>query len=368
MPESIQDTLKRLLRYQRSPTLVTQTLRTWKHNADILPRIQAQLEVLLEAHGKFEPVVYDTQGIHDDGVDIVLRYRPKYSNQPPELIGFQVKSFDDLKKKSYMQELKAQHDDAFRKVLRLRYLFIVLCTDSKAHKEKVRSIMAEFRSADRTEVIDPEFAFTFLHHPRTRIEAHVKRVMEAEDLVFRLALESVDLPSPSARALIVFLAVRFALIGSREFAVDNLLAEPALRYIYEELCERQAALLAMATGGGSVDEEDGSEELDLESDYEETLSDGEEEDDEESPWEDEEYWEEESQDGLLEEIDAFEPQLARDLALLESDAIDSDSGAVILRPGQMRPLNAVVMDALARYEYDEEHLLAYMFSLFGVRD
>ena len=61
----------------------------------------------------------------------MLRYRSENSDRAPELICFQAKSFDDLAKKSYMQELKAQRDDSFRKVLGIHYYFLLLCTDSK---------------------------------------------------------------------------------------------------------------------------------------------------------------------------------------------------------------------------------------------
>jgi len=219
MPETIQDSITRLLRYQRAPEKVTSIFRTWKHNTDMLPRLQKQLEMVLEAYGKFQHAVYDTQGIHDDGSDLVLHYRPERSDEGLELVCFQVKSFDDLGKKTYMQELKAQRDDSFRKVVGLHYWYLLLCTDAKAHKNRVRSIMAEFRSAYRTEVIEPAFAYTFFHHPKTRIEALVKRSMEADDAVFRLALESLDLESPSARALTIFLTVKYVFTGALHFTV-----------------------------------------------------------------------------------------------------------------------------------------------------
>jgi hypothetical protein len=158
MSETIEDSVRRLLRYQRAPDKATRTVRHWKHNADILPKLQGQLEMLLAAYGKFEPVVYDTQGIRDDGSDIVLRCRQTKEDKAPELICFQVKSFDDLAKKTYMQELKAQRDDSFRKVMGMTYYFLMLCTDVQAHRDRVRLIAAEFRSADRTEVIEPAFS------------------------------------------------------------------------------------------------------------------------------------------------------------------------------------------------------------------
>jgi hypothetical protein len=90
MSKTIEDSIRRLLRYQRAPDTATTILRRWKHNADILPKLQVQLETLLGAHGKFEPVVYDTQGTRDDGSDIILRCRQETGNKAPELISSQI--------------------------------------------------------------------------------------------------------------------------------------------------------------------------------------------------------------------------------------------------------------------------------------
>ncbi len=337
MRESIQDSVTRFLRYQRVPEKATRQFRNWKHNAELLPRLQSQLEVILEAHGKFEPVVYDIQGPRDDGSDIVLHSRCTDSSGHPELLCFQVKSFTDLSQKEYMQDLKAQHDDSFRKVLGLRYYFLMLCTDAEAHKDRIRNITGEFRSADRTEIIEPAFAYTFLHLPRTRIEAVVKRTMEADDFVFRRALESLELSSPSARALTVYLAVKSVFTGATCFSLAQLLSEPSLRGIYGELRNTQAELLSDFRA--SVAEVEANNEN---FDYE----------DEAGPV----------------QLGDFEDQIAADLELLDSDIeLDRSSDRVLLQADQIRALTAVIADALARYEYNEEQLTSYMFDLF-VRD
>jgi len=323
MPESIQDSIRRLIRYRRAPDRATSVLRQWKHNADILPRLQTQLETLLDAYGKFEPVVYDTQGIHDDGSDIVVRCRPKSEDRSPELICFQIKSFDDLGKKSYLQELKAQRDDSFRKVMRLSQYFIVLCTDSLKHKDRIRHVMAEFRSADRTEVIEPAFALTFLLHPKSRIEAVVTRSMQADDYVFKSALESLqDMFTPYARALAVYMVVNWVLWGTVLFTVENLISSEELRKTYGEL--QQDELLEM----------------------------------------------ENDPEGELYRPYDFEEQIAEDLTILESDVVDLTENLQEFRlnPGRLRSLIALASDSLARYEYDKGQLMDYMFNLMGVRD
>jgi hypothetical protein len=49
MRETIQDSIRRLLRYERAPEKVTKVFCGRKHNADLLPMLQAQLETLLSA-------------------------------------------------------------------------------------------------------------------------------------------------------------------------------------------------------------------------------------------------------------------------------------------------------------------------------
>jgi hypothetical protein len=306
------------------------------------------LEVILDAYGKFESVAYDTQGILDDGSDLVLRLNFETEDNC-DLIGFQVKSFGDLRDKNYMQVLKAQRDDSFRKVKGLRHYYMLICTDEAEHRDKVRNIEAEFRSADRTEIIEPGFALTFFLHPKTRIEALIKRTMEADDFVFREALNSIDLESPSARALAVFLSVHYVITGRSEITLSELYENKDLRSVYDELREKQAALIEASldeNGEGENDEE--YDEDDDDADY------------------DEDYEEEEE----LEPLDEFEPQLASDISLLEDDMIGTDAASeqYDIMPVQMRPLNAVVLDALVRYRYNEAQLRAYMFTVMGVRD
>lgn len=344
MQETVQDSITRLMRYQRVLRAVTREFRSWKHNSDILPKLQLQLEMVLDAYGKVQPTVYDTQGIRDDGVDIALRHWPEGASDQQRIIGFQVKSFDDLEEKDYMRSLKAQHDDAFRKVKGLSYYFIVLCTDTKKHKERIRQIEAEYRSDSQTEVVEPEYAYTFFHHPRTRVEALIKRVFEAEDLVFKRALATLELRSPTARALAIFLTVKHTLTGQASYSSDALLGERTLQIVYDQLRNRQEELLDVAR------------QVTLERDLARRQ------DEQEHEWEDEED---------PPQVAEFQEQIVLDLDLLNNDIIEIDSSHhddIQLRVDQQLPLIAVVADARARYEHNEQDLVAYMFNVMGVYD
>ncbi len=342
MQEPLLHSVTRLLRYQRIPEAATARFRTWKHDADILAKLQQQLETFLAAHGKFREIIYNTQGILDDGSDIVIRVPPLENDTSPRLICFQAKSFNDLTKDSYMQELKAQRDDSLRKVHGLEYYFLLLCTDmtDHKHKKKVHNIMAEFRSAPLTEVIEPAYAYTFLHHPLTRIDAFVKRTVEEEDIVFKEAmLELENLESPSARALTIYLAVKAITTGELIFQQDGLLSSSRLHGIYRNLREKQASLLENAAEMQPSQPHD----------------------------DDNNYWGE--QDEPI-QIAEFDDQLAADLENMEAGVVEAVTGTQALQflPDQTRALSAVITDALARYEYGENQLMEYMLDVMGVRD
>ena len=203
--------------------------------------------------------------------------------------------FDDLSKKDYLQGLKAQRDDTFRSGRQPQHYFIVLCTDGVAHKNKIREIMAAFKDAERTEVIEPAYAFTFLHHPKARIEAYVKRSVETEDIVLRLALESIEIPSPSARALVIYMTIKSVLTGRQSFKVEDLLSDPTLRASYNELREQHSAFTGAASGESR------------EGDYAE-----EEQPEMSGAW---------SRDYPVQLVADFEAQIADDLSLVETDLL-----------------------------------------------
>lgn len=365
MADLLLDSLVQLLRYQRAPEAATGQFRNLKHNAHILPALQIQLEAVSKAHGKFREVIYDIQGIRDDGADIIVRIPATEGEENDRLLGFQAKSFGDMSKPTHMQDLKAQRDDAFRKIIGLEYYFIFLCTDMAKHKDRVRSVMAEFKSADRTEVIEPAFAFTFLHHPITRIDAFVKRSLEAGDMVFRDALEEVrGFAGPSSQALVILLAVNSILSGKSLFHIEELLGEKALRDIYDELREKQKATLAL-------DAEE-LEALDFDSD-EENDPDGENEPDRdfeegEMSEEDSDDWEDSEEPQMP--IAEFQDQLTIDLELIDSLATSEPKGSegIQFLGTELRALTAVITDAIARYGYNKSELVNYMYDVMGIRD
>lgn len=168
--------------------------------------------------------------------------------------------------------------------------------------------------------------------------AFVKRSVEAEDLVFRQALLDLDaFENPSARALVLYLAVKSIISGTIEFQLEELLSNPVLHSIYGELRSKQALLL--------------------------------EESRRRKPrrMRDDDWWDEEWQPPQIAE---FDEQLAADLEEMETSAVNPVIGtqSICFLSDQMRALNAVITDALARYEYNESQLIEYMLDVMGIRD
>jgi len=130
--------------------------------------------------------------------------------------------------------------------------------------------------------------------------------------------------------LVVYLVVQSVLVGIQHFTVGHLLEAAPLRTVYAELREQQAAHL------------------------EERAS----------------RRDEFSAEKPVIQLADFEAQVADDLSILDSTLLelDSDSQDVVLRTDEVRALTAVAADAVARYEHDEQHLVAYMFSLMSVHD
>lgn len=70
------------------------------------------------------------------------------------------------------------------------------------------------------------------------------------------------------------------------------------------------------------------------------------------------------------QIAEFDDQLAADLENMEAGVVEAVAGTHATRflPDQTRGLNAVITDALARYEYGDDQLVEYMLDAMGVRD
>jgi hypothetical protein len=312
---------------------------------------QLQIESVLRAVGQFEPVVYDTQGLLDQGADIAVRIRhqDRLDHEPSELLGFQIKSFSDFRTKDLFRVLKAQRDDAFRKITNLATYYIILCTDEALHKDVIRNIEAEFKDAPRTVVIEPTFSLNFLRLNSRRIEGMVTRMMQAEDYVFREALKAIDLSTPTAAILAIYLAAR-ASEGEAEISFYDLKEQVRLRDLYSTTLETRKVTAKQFKKQIQTDESERF--LGRQPKLRQPPS--------------------EAEIARMAEAfyDTFDEALAFDLDLLDMDLIDvsAGSGRIAVRMDAMLPLVALLTDAKVRYGLEGWDLFVYGSEALGAGD
>src|SRR5438552_2053990 len=114
-----------LLQARRSEPSATEMFRHLKHDADLCPKLQHQIEVIFSGFKKFHAISYEIQGLKDQGTDVLLI---EWVDREKEFVGFQIKAEWDLAQDGYLQKLKAQYFDARNRYgAKLKAYYIVLC-------------------------------------------------------------------------------------------------------------------------------------------------------------------------------------------------------------------------------------------------
>jgi hypothetical protein len=344
-----QQTVDHFLRLHRSLAIETREFETLRHNNDLCPRFQTQIETILRAVGKFEPVVYDCQGIFDDGSDLIIVVRDKgEDNDTPVRIGFQIKSYEDFEGRDLFRTLKAQRDDSFRKVRNLCAYYIVLCTDEQRDKNKIRDIEGEFKDADKTLVIEPTYGLTFIKLAARRIQGLVSRMHQTDDLVFQKALDALQFDTPTGAIVALYLAAK-ACEGAREFSSSDLRRDYELRRFYVDLLDERAKAAKRLRRVQKTPNVNLTKQSDLKR-HRPTAAEIE---------------------RLSESFfESFDEALGYDLEVLDGQLIDIDNAndRVIVRRHAMLPLIALLTDAMVRYELSGSPLFEYAAEALGVLD
>jgi hypothetical protein len=322
-----------LLRYRLASQKATEALKTQKHNVDLCPRVRSQLEVLLQSYVKYDAVAYDVQGIHDQGTDVVLKFYPQGdgADGPWEVIAFQVKSYDDLKKKDYLKDLRSQRlqaDDEYGD--RLTQYVILLCTDEIEHQNKIREISKAFSKIDKTLVVLPGYAFNFLRLRQTHVNLVVDTFEKSDDIVLERAQNYVGGMPPTRAGLLLYL-VYHALHDGGPVEPQALIGDVFLKEVYGSV--PAGDLVEMFQ-----EEDDADHPIDL------------------------------SPPGGQWRSTSLGERLAQDLDALVGNVVVSDLGDALLRVDVTmgRPLQALLLDLEVRYEVSGHNLLEHVFGLLGV--
>jgi len=235
-------------------------------------------------------------------------------------IGFQIKSFDDLKRKDWLTKLKAQVLDA-QNAVDLEDFYILFCADlvvehRRLHK-KLRNLNAELARQKNVHIVRPEFVHAFVHLPIQRVAAYLKTKLSSEDHVFKEALESLQDFTVTESAILVELAVSYFLEGATEFRIGELHDSSFISAAYENYPRLPLGF------------------------FEGTIHRGE-----------------------VQQYVADEDSFYDDLGTLNTRVFSIDSHNGQIRPFvySLLPLGALILDGNVRYGYDGDVLREYLLS------
>ncbi|MET4118808.1 hypothetical protein ABIB85_005437 [Bradyrhizobium sp. JR1.5] len=204
----------------------TYEFRELRHNKDLCPRFAEQVDRVLDAYKRHRSDVHDIQGVRDSGCDVMLTYGTadgRYS------LGMQIKSYVELEaakgKKagvSLLQLLKSQYAEALNKAS-VDEWWIVLCTSSIEHQDKVRMICAEFKEFEKVKVIEPRQALSFYRMSPVDLASRVSMLLCSDDYVLREARSEVGSLTLCACFMLVHLMCRSLRSGERSISEGALM-------------------------------------------------------------------------------------------------------------------------------------------------
>ena len=125
-----------LLQSRRAEPAETEKFKHWKHDADLCDKFRQAVDAVFGAFDKYHRIVYEIQGLKDEGTDVLLSERV---GDKKEYVCFQIKGEWDRSQKDYLKTLKSQYFDSVKRYEPgLRDYYIVLCY-SIVSKDKERN-------------------------------------------------------------------------------------------------------------------------------------------------------------------------------------------------------------------------------------
>lgn len=159
MVKNVNQLIAQILNIKNCSSADTAEFTKLKHNNVLVPKFKDNFENLAKLINPYYNDCYDIQGVTDDGVDVLLKYIVENETHK---IGFQIKSYDDINCNDWLKTLKAQMFEA-QGIWKTDDLYIVFCTDTIKHKDKLRNAISEIeKSSDcKIHIVEPEKALTF---------------------------------------------------------------------------------------------------------------------------------------------------------------------------------------------------------------
>lgn len=330
-----------LLRYREGSILSTKNFRRLKHNKDLCPAVEKKLNTVIECLSKFHNIAYDVQGVHDRGTDVLLR-DSEGEDEESKFIAFQIKSFEDLNCEDYLRRLKAQCFEAQSEYdHKLEQYYILLCTDKSAQENQIREIKKAFGTSHPVTVIDPQYAITFLRLNEIRIAAIVDSVLRKDDVIYKKVRQTIEDLTPTETALTIAIVYESIIDRKTNLDMELIRSSNFLKEVYNRVPDYPRDYYFF---------------------YDEDLSniDGEDDDSEEKSKEASESYEDRKRD--------FNIRLSEDIDVLNGGlfSISAESGEMELDYEYGLPIEAILLDARVRYEYNGDALLNYILDTLGV--
>jgi len=345
MPPSFRDLVDQFVTVRSVFEFETADFQRMKHDRDLVSGIRSRLARVAQAYGYFTALTHETQGINDNGSDVSVVYKHLGADgeAPRRVLGFQIKSHIELTTDDAMGKLKAQRDDALRKIPNLEHYYILLCGDETKLKKRLNAIRSEFLNAERTTVVSPVYALRLLRLEEFQIDAQVKRLMDDQDVVLRSMRDALESLEDTGKALVASLCANLVTTGDASMKLSELKSGSVAR-----LYDRVIAVAKAREEAREADRErtqrvydlgDEVEEYDDSDDYTLRIT-------------------------RLDRDDLF----ASDIDSIVGDlAEQSGDGEVLtLQINAAAPVVAVAADAMVRYGYNEDQLLPYLLDLAGV--
>lgn len=317
-----------LLMTGRTKLSSTSQFKELKHNKDLVPSTNAQLETVLNSFERYRTASYDIQGLRDNGIDVLLKYEV---DSESKFIGIQIKSYDDIKVSNWLTKLKAQIADVqnYHSSKQLTDFYVMFCTDGVEHIDQVRNATAELvrNSFMPIHVVSPEKALAFLKLSQPSIGAYLYRKLSDDDAVFRDARGCLDHLTLS-QASIAIDGVVTLLFGDQQFYLESFEGSIFIADMIEKYPERMSHPDRFEDSDDDFDEEEDPRE-------EEDVAD--------------------------EEIEPYD--LQSDVMAIADDAffnVDTHTGLLTLNIDSTLALVAIAYDAKARYGFTDLELKAYL--------
>lgn len=332
-----------ILRYRESPRKFTRAFKELKHNADLCPLVERQINRILECFLKFNEIAYDIQGITDRGTDVVLRnyIQSDSGDSKARFTAFQIKSYHDLKSKDYLAKLKAQCFEATVEYGEsLDQYYILLCTDKSEHEEKIRQVKKAFDSASNVTVIDPVYMATFLRLNPIRISSVVTTLMKEDDVVYEKAMSDIEAFTPTEAAVYCAIVLEATVSSGSRFSVEVIQNVPFIKEIYSSVPDypREYFDYLDEVDFDTLNADDGTNlgrsEIEKGDDRRRDFS-----------------------ERFAEDVDALDGGLF---------SFDAARGIVDVDLDYGRAMQAVLLDGMVRYDCRKSALLNFAFSTLGI--